>query len=89
MYKAITDCGGGGLSSAVGEMGSETGVKVDLEKAQQYGIKPGDVRRIASTLVAGEEVGDIHIAHRTYDVNVWSVPESRSDLTGIRNLLID
>ena len=64
-------------------------VKVDLEKAQQYGIKPGDVRRIASTLVAGEEVGDIHIAHRTYDVNVWSIPESRSDLTGIRNLLID
>ena len=64
-------------------------VKVDLKKAQQYGIKPGDVRRIASTLVASEEVGDIHIAHRTYDVNVWSVPESRSNLTGIRNLLID
>jgi CzcA family heavy metal efflux pump len=64
-------------------------VKVDLDKAQRYGIKPGDVRRTAATLVAGEEVGDIHIAHRTYDVNVWSVPESRSDLTSIRNLLID
>ena len=24
-------------------------VKVDLAKAQQYGVKPGDVRRIAST----------------------------------------
>ena len=32
LYDAITDCGGGGLSSAVGEMGSETGVAVDLEK---------------------------------------------------------
>ena len=32
LYKAITDCGGGGLSSAVGEMGEATGVKVDLEK---------------------------------------------------------
>ena len=32
LYKAITDCGGGGLSSAVGEMGEETGVKVSLEK---------------------------------------------------------
>jgi len=32
LYKAITDCGGGGLSSAVGEMGEETGVKVFLEK---------------------------------------------------------
>lgn len=32
LYDAITDCGGGGLSSAVGEMGAETGVAVDLEK---------------------------------------------------------
>jgi len=32
LYTAITDCGGGGLSSAVGEMGEDTGVKVDLEK---------------------------------------------------------
>lgn len=32
LYSAITDCGAGGLSSAVGEMGAELGVKVDLEK---------------------------------------------------------
>ncbi|MFC1948629.1 phosphoribosylformylglycinamidine synthase subunit PurL [Chloroflexota bacterium] len=32
LYRRITDCGGGGLSSAVGEMGAETGVRVDLEK---------------------------------------------------------
>ena len=32
LYSRITDCGGGGLSSAVGEMGEETGVRVDLEK---------------------------------------------------------
>ena len=32
LYHRITDCGGGGLSSAVGEMGEETGVRVDLEK---------------------------------------------------------
>ncbi|MCX5716532.1 MAG: phosphoribosylformylglycinamidine synthase subunit PurL [Candidatus Omnitrophica bacterium] len=32
LYRAITDCGGGGLSSAVGEMGEETGVKVYLER---------------------------------------------------------
>jgi len=30
--KRITDCGGGGLSSAVGEMGEETGVEVYLDK---------------------------------------------------------
>ena len=32
LYNRITDCGGGGLSSAVGEMGSDTGVKVDLDR---------------------------------------------------------
>jgi phosphoribosylformylglycinamidine synthase II len=32
LYRRITDCGGGGLSSAVGEMAEKTGVRVDLEK---------------------------------------------------------
>jgi phosphoribosylformylglycinamidine synthase len=32
LYEAITDCGAGGLSSAVGEMGEELGAEVDLEK---------------------------------------------------------
>ena len=32
LYRRITDCGGGGLSSAVGEMAADTGVRVDLEK---------------------------------------------------------
>ncbi len=32
LYSAITDCGAGGLSSAVGEMGEELGAEVDLER---------------------------------------------------------
>lgn len=32
LYSAITDCGAGGLSSAVGEMGEKLGAEVDLEK---------------------------------------------------------
>ncbi|MFC1913555.1 phosphoribosylformylglycinamidine synthase subunit PurL [Chloroflexota bacterium] len=32
LYSRVTDCGGGGLSSAVGEMGADTGVRVDLDK---------------------------------------------------------
>ena len=47
------------------------------------------MRRAAATLVAGEEVGDIHIANRTYDVQVWSTPETRHSLTSIRDLPID
>ena len=33
LFTAITDCGAGGFSSAVGEMGEETGAEVWLEKA--------------------------------------------------------
>ncbi len=33
LYHAITDCGAGGFSSAVGEMGEETGAEVWLEQA--------------------------------------------------------
>jgi CzcA family heavy metal efflux pump len=64
-------------------------VKVKLATARRYGIKPGDVRRSAATLVAGEEVGDIFRGGRTYDVQVWSTPRTRDDLTAIRNLPIN
>lgn len=33
LYHAITDCGAGGFSSAVGEMGSELGVEIELANA--------------------------------------------------------
>ncbi len=33
LFRGITDCGAGGFSSAVGEMGAETGAVVDLENA--------------------------------------------------------
>jgi phosphoribosylformylglycinamidine synthase len=33
LYRAITDCGAGGFSSAVGEMAADVGASVDLEKA--------------------------------------------------------
>jgi len=32
LYEAVADCGAGGLSGAVGEMGKNLGVEVDLEK---------------------------------------------------------
>jgi CzcA family heavy metal efflux pump len=64
-------------------------VTVDLPKARAYGLKPGDVRRDAATLVAGEEVGDIFRAGKAYDVVVWSPASVRSNLTDIQNLPID
>jgi Cu/Ag efflux pump CusA len=64
-------------------------IEVDLEAAQAYGLKPGDVRRSTSTLIMGEEVGDLFRQGQTYDVNVWSTPDTRASLTDIEELLID
>jgi CzcA family heavy metal efflux pump len=64
-------------------------VEVNLPKAQKYGLKPGDVRRAAATLVAGEEVGDIFRDGRAYDTVVWSTPQTRTSVTSIGDLPID
>ena len=64
-------------------------VVVDLDRAQKHGLKPGDVRRAAATLVAGEEVGDVFKDGKAYDVPVWSPLKSRDSLTDLQNLQID
>jgi len=64
-------------------------VKVDLDAAQRYGLKPGDVLRSANEIMSGHEVSDIHRDGWVYDVQVWSVPSARENLTSVRNMLID
>ncbi len=64
-------------------------IKVDLDRAQRYGLKPGDVRRAAATLVAGTEVADVYRAGRTYDINVYGVAALRHSHASIQGLLID
>jgi len=64
-------------------------VKLNLDAAQRYGLKPGDVRRASAALMAGEEVGDIFNTGRTYDVQVWTAPKWRHSLTSIQRMLID
>jgi CzcA family heavy metal efflux pump len=64
-------------------------VTVKLAAAERYGLKPGDVRRAAGVLLAGEEVGDMFRGGKAYDVQVWSTPETRSSLTSVRQLPID
>src|SRR5439155_615919 len=64
-------------------------VEENLAVAQRYGLKPGDVRRAAATLIAGEEVGDIFREGKAYDIQVWSPDQTRDNLQAIRNLPID
>ena len=64
-------------------------VTVKLAAAQRYGLKPGDVRRAAATLMESEEVGDIFRAGRAYDVHVWSTPETRHSVSSLLALPLD
>jgi CzcA family heavy metal efflux pump len=67
----------------------QVSVEVDLPAAQRYGLKPGDVRRAAARLLAGEEAGDIFRDGKAYDVQVWSTPKTRDTFSDIENLLFD
>ena len=64
-------------------------IEVNLAKAQRYGLKPGDVRRAASTLVAGIEAGSLFEEQKVFQVVVWGTPQTRNSLSSIRDLLID
>jgi CzcA family heavy metal efflux pump len=64
-------------------------VQVDLAKVQASGLKPGDIRRAASTLIGGEEVGTVFKDGRNVDVWVWGTPANRSSVASVQDLLID
>ena len=64
-------------------------IEVDLAVAQRYGVKAGDVRRAAATLLSGINVGSLFEEQKIFDVVVWAKPEVRHNLSDIRNLLID
>jgi CzcA family heavy metal efflux pump len=64
-------------------------IEVDLARADEYGIKPGDVRRAASTLLTGIQVGSLFEEQKVFDVVVWSTPETRHSVSSVRELLID
>ena len=62
---------------------------MDLARRQHTASSRAMSAGLPTTLVAGEEVGDIHIGNRTYDVKVWSTPEARNSLTALHELPID
>ncbi|HZL84584.1 MAG TPA: efflux RND transporter permease subunit [Candidatus Krumholzibacteria bacterium] len=64
-------------------------IEVNLAAAEKHGIKPGDVRRAAATLLAGIEVGNLFEEQKMFEVVVWGVPQIRHSVDGIHDLLID
>jgi Cu/Ag efflux pump CusA len=64
-------------------------VKVDVDRAAEHGLKPGDVRRATSAIVGGITVGALFEEQKVFDVVVWGRPELRDNIEDVRNLLIN
>jgi Cu/Ag efflux pump CusA len=64
-------------------------IEVDLDKAQRYQIKPGDVRRAEAALLQGITVGSVFEGQKVFDVIVQGEPSTRQSVANVRNLLLD
>jgi CzcA family heavy metal efflux pump len=64
-------------------------IKVRPDAASRVGLTPGDVRRVATTLVKGLKVGELYQGQKVYDVAIWGVDKIRDDITAIHRLPIE
>lgn len=64
-------------------------VEVDLVAAQRHGIVPGDVRRTASALLSGIQVGSIFEQQKVFEVLVIATPQTRSSLSSVQGILVN
>jgi CzcA family heavy metal efflux pump len=58
-------------------------------EAAAYGILPAQMLRSLATLIRGQKVGEVFEEQKTHAVTVWGVPEVRTDITSLGELLID
>ena len=64
-------------------------VAVNLAAATRHGVKPGDIRREAATLLSGLTVGNFFEQQKVFDVVVLGTPAVRSNPSSVSNLLLD
>ena len=59
------------------------------DAAAIYGLTEAQILRTVATLVKGQKVGEVFEEQKIHAVAVWSIPEARTDLTSLRELLIE
>jgi len=64
-------------------------VEVKLAAADRAGLRPGDVRREATTLASGLIVGNLYEQAKVFDVVVLGTPTTRANLSGLDDVRID
>ena len=80
LYHAITDCGAGGLSSAVGELASDTGADVDLAsvRLKYAGLAPWEIwlseaQERMVLAVPAESLSELQSLCDTFDVELTDI----------------
>jgi len=64
-------------------------IEPNLDKCKTHGVTPGEVRRAASVLLSGIEVGNLFDEQKVFEVVVWGTPEIRDSVTAVKELLVD
>ena len=64
-------------------------IEVNLAAAEKHGIKPGDVRRAAATVLQGIEVGYLFEQQKVFQVVVKGNEAVRNSLTSVREMVIN
>ena len=91
LYNAITDCGAGGFSSSIGEMGEELGVDIELTKAplKYPGLTPWEIwlSEAQERMVVAVPPAKLERLHTL--ANLWDVEVSvLGTFTGDHNLRV-
>ena len=63
-------------------------IEVDLKKAQQYGIKPGDIRRETGILINGLIVGYFFEEQKVFEVVVQGEQKVKESITSLEELIV-
>lgn len=64
-------------------------VEVNLPAAERHGLRPGDIRREATTLASGLTVGNLYEEAKVFDVVVLGTPTTRANISALRDLKVD
>ena len=64
-------------------------VEVNVDKASAKGVKPGDVRRAAATMLSSITAGQLFEDSKIIDVVVWGRSELRSGIESVKDTLVD
>jgi CzcA family heavy metal efflux pump len=67
----------------------QVSVKIDREAAARYGLRVKDLADTMEAAFRGTTVSQVLEGQRSFDLNVWFEPRSRSDINVIRETLVD